>query len=536
MKVANEFEQDTRLRHGMVALEIEGEARRNHLLRRVDWRFLVGNAHPNCTMVFAGGLLEEAVRLVSDTVVTPKEGTLAECDLAVAVNPSARTLRASWDALAPGGALYTEWYRPWAGGLQRIGKRLQDAGFRPAGSYWPWPLPGRAIPAFWLPLEAPRALRYFLENRPPAPTRLGKTARESLKRIWQLGYRLGLLSPVCSVAYKPVESDAASGLPEYSLQARTQNWGFTDRVQKQDWLLLTGGLHSTNKVIALVFEEDGARPSAIVKLPRREESLASLDAEASSLQAVEQRVGELPGVPRLLFMHTDNDFPALGESHLTGDPLYSRMHSDNVEELAFRAAEWLLQLVETGPFQPKDAWWERLVSPVLADFAGHYASVVGTDLLEKAEDILVELPALPLAVEQRDFSPWNVFLDPQGELVVLDWEGAEPLGLPGSDLIYFLTYLAFFQDDSLERGTFRETYRNLWNTDTDLGEIAARAYRMYFERLGIDLNALRPLRVLTWLRHATLEAALVYTSSDGESSPELLHRGLFFSLLQEELL
>jgi hypothetical protein len=157
---------------------------RNRLLRRVDWRFLLPTPKPGKSICFANGLLAEAVGLVSGCVADASLHDLpGDCDLAVAVNPGQATLRASWAALRPGGSSYTEWYSPLAGGPQGIRRRLEAVGFEDVTCYWPWPWPSFSSPRFWLPLEAPGTVHYFLLSRPPARGVIHRVGSASLPAI-----------------------------------------------------------------------------------------------------------------------------------------------------------------------------------------------------------------------------------------------------------------------------------------------------------------------------------------------------------------
>jgi hypothetical protein len=437
------------IRHGMVALESQGEALRNRLLRRVDWRFLAGTPQPARSFVPGGGMLAQALALVSDEVITEKQVPPCSVDVAALINPDRGQVERAWEGLKPGGALYGEWYYPVPGGVSFLRRRLSKLGFLIAGSYWPWPWPERGTPAFWLPLDAPAALQYFLESRPPVHRFLARILRRVLQFTWRLGYRLGMLAPVCMVAHKPLDR-GDTRWPPGSLVERTHQWGLGENGAGMAWLLLTGGLHSTNKVTGLVFRPKSKKPDYVVKMPRRELSLPSLEREAevlSTLQADQSR--PLPGVPELVFLETQNDFPAIGETHLEGTPLYSVMQHEEIETLAHKGTLWLTGLVEPGMPQPPSNWLERLAAPVLEDFERGYA-IAGIDrLLEAIKGELASLGPLRLAVEHRDFSPWNVFLNSSGDLAILDWEGAEPHGLPVCDLVYFLAYLTFFTEGSL---------------------------------------------------------------------------------------
>src|SRR5579859_2436557 len=151
-------------RGGGVPVDRLPEEQRNRLLRRADWRFLAPGPRPARSICFAGGQLAQAVDAISGQVIESGRGSQGDCDLAAAVNPNAATLRKAWLALRPGGRFYGEWYAPRAGGAHGLRKALETQGFTDVACYWPWPIPDRAPAQFWLPVEAPQALRYFLAN------------------------------------------------------------------------------------------------------------------------------------------------------------------------------------------------------------------------------------------------------------------------------------------------------------------------------------------------------------------------------------
>ena len=154
------------------------ERSRNELLRRVDWRFLLRLESNPTTLCLASGRLRGGVELMS-ALCTREPHAQGGCDLAVAIDPGPKALRRARAALRPGGLLYTEW-RTFAGGRRRVLGRLRRAGFVAETLYWPWPAPRRGPAHFWLPLDAPEAVDYFLSTRP-----VGSRAA-FLRRLWRL--------------------------------------------------------------------------------------------------------------------------------------------------------------------------------------------------------------------------------------------------------------------------------------------------------------------------------------------------------------
>jgi SAM-dependent methyltransferase len=539
------------------------EKARNRLLRRVDWRFLLPDPLPERSICFTNGLLEEAVKLISKSTVQIWDDSSPQCDLAVAVNPDRATLQAAFKVLRPGGALYSEWYSPLAWGPRGIRNWLEKLGFEKVDCYWAWPLPYREAAQFWLPYEAPAALSYFLKSRSRPVSLKEKAGKTLLYNIWRLGRLTGLVLPVCVVSIKPALAlstgqalarppasnyleAARSPLPQSQVEVKPgveeiiragwQTWGFGVTQTKLSWLLLTGGRRSISKVVGLVFASQEAKPRLAVKMPRIVEAIPALYQEAANLAAVHSaRPGGFPGVPRVLFCERQGESLVLGETVLTGLPLFTQLRRDNYRELALKATDWLVDLAGQPELEPRSAWWDRLVEPALQEFNESFGSILGQGSLQKARDILAGLGPLPAICEHRDFSPWNVMLADDGELVVLDWEGAELHGLPAMDLIYFLTYLAFFLDNALDSDFLKESYQAVLEPTTFTGRVFSECTARYASRLGLDPSTLRPLRLLTWIFHSRSEYRHFTADMAEKPGDKLLKRSLFVSLWEAEL-
>jgi len=521
----------------MVVSDVHAEATRNWLLRRADWRFLLPGPRPATSVCFAKGGLAQAVALICDRMFEPGQEPQSECDLAVAVNPNRATLSAAWAALRPGGAFYAEWYSPLAGGPRGVRRRLEAAGFSEIACYWPWPWTPQRPPLFWLPLEAPEALRFFLATRPRATSPWGRARNGVLQATWRLGRRARLLLPICAVARRPKALERApESNPLDMLPEQWSAWGLGPTPERISWLLLTGGRRPINKVVGLVFGGSDSRPSLVVKRPRLPESVAALAQEAAVLRAVEaDRPGGMEGVPRVIFFHDRAGQTSLGETLLTGEPLFRRLRRDNYRELGLKMTAWLADLAGRTPARPRAEWWGRLVEATLADFEQSFGPILDAERLRETRAILATLGDLPLVCEQRDCSPWNVLIAPDGKLVVLDWESAEPRGLPALDLIYFLTYTAFFLDGAMETGRYRESYHAALDPATFTGGVLAECQRRYLTLTGFDPAALRPLRLLAWIIHSHSDYKRLTAEVGGQPGPDTLRGSVFVSLWEEEL-
>jgi Phosphotransferase enzyme family len=520
------------------------EPLRNRLLRRADWRLLLSTPRPSKSIVFANGVLREAVRVVSrECFPAPGPAPAADAthDLAVVVDPAPGVLADAFAAVRPGGSLYGEWYSPLAGGPQRIRRQLESQGFEDVRCYWPWPWPNRAPPLFWLPLEAPMALDYFLATRPRKRSPRLRITNAVLRVLWRLAVRARILVPVCATAGKPAAADrqrTSADTAEGILTAIAVRWRSFDLGKapgRLSALLLTGGTHSSNKVVALVFADSSPRPQLVVKFARSPDADAALQREAAILGIVQERAADVMGVPRVLFTIPRESGSAVAESVLDGQPLSTQLRRDNYRLFALTVTDWLSHLALRRPPDSRDSWWPELVELPLAEFERTYAAVLDPRLLEVTHERLCAVTDVPLVVEQRDCAPWNVLVDRSGRVGIVDWESAEARGLPARDLVYFLTYAAFFIDGAMASGAFRESYRTMLDPRTFTGRVVQECLGRYLARLGLDSAILSPLRLLTWILHSRSEYRRIAADGAAPPNPDALRRSLFLALWEEEL-
>ncbi len=513
-----------------MAADVQSEARLNRLLRRADWRFLLPNPRPARSICFSDGLLAQAVAAITDDLIDPSTHSPSDCDLAVALNPTAETLQAAWAALRPGGACYLEWTSPLAGGPVNIQQRLAALGFTQVVCYWAWPPPDRSSPLFWLPLEAPHVIHYYLANRARSQSFPIRAGNKLLEVMWRSGSKLHVVAPLCVIARKPPQADMDLLA---MIRQHWSEWSADPPPQYLTWMLLTRGARSINKVVGLIFAESERTPRLIVKLARVAESTAALEREADNLQAVQaSRSDRVCGVPQILFAQEWAGQRVIGETALTGRPLYALLRRDDGREWALKVTDWLAALVDHAAPCARSLWWERLIETTLGEFERNFARIVEAEKLQATRASLDTLGDLPLVCEQRDCSPWNVLVGDDGELVILDWESAEPRGLPALDLIYFLTYVIFFIDGTMESGRFRESYREMLSPTTFTGQLLQDCQQRYLDRTGIDPAVLPPLRLLTWMIHSRSEYRRLAAEGD---DPDALRHNLFVSLWEEEL-
>jgi len=508
------------------------ESERNRILRRADWRFLLPNPWPDRALCVGGTELRRSCAVIAGSTDHEPQPDVAY-DLVVAEDPDDVTLRLLARSMGPDGVCYVESGSVGPGGVGRLRRRLESAGFRHATCYQPWPahIPSRA----WIPAVGPAAAHYWR-----GAVRSTRVRRDKLSdAAGHVAAWLGVRSRLCVVALGPHASRADTNADPFLLRATRQ--GTTLSADDSDtesagerFLLLTPGARSVGKIVALVFNSSGT-PAVAVKTTRVPESAPALIREADLLDTVHAlHGGGMRGVPHVLFRADMRGEPIIGESALAGTPLAALLNRRRYPEIAERVTEWLSLLAEPAVMAPAEPVWERLVAPTLERFEREFAPVLDPARLRRTRAILRTLGPLPVVCEQRDFSPWNVFEGENG-IVALDWESGEPRGLPALDLVYFFTHAAYYLEGAWTSGRFEAAYRSAWSRETSIGRINNSCLAAYLARLGLSMLVLEPLRLFAWVVHSHSDYVHRCVDAGGTPSRRSLLESTFLRLYNAEL-
>jgi hypothetical protein len=486
---------------------------RNELLRQVDWRFLLRQPGLPRALDLTSGRHSQALALVGETA----SGKPGSADLVVLGRPARAALEAAREALRPGGEVVCLWRLPTPAGAQRARRRLERAGFADARLYWPGPMPYRSPHKFWLPLDSPAAVDYVLAQR-PAQSR----AKAALRPLWRAAARGGLLAPLCAVARAP------GGAPGDELDALLPG--------DSSWALLTGGQRSINKVVGLPFGEGQSEPAVVVKFARLPEADLALEREAEVLQLLERERSELSGLPRLAAQGRRAGRRAVAQSAVHGQRLSTVLTPENFSDHALRVTRWLVELAGSGPPVPAAEWWPRLVGEPLEQFERIFRTELPPGAAERARGLLEGLGDLPLIPEHGDCALVNVMLRNGGGVGLLDWESAEPRGLPVCDLAFFLADATFALEGSYTPSRMQDAYARLLDPSTACGRVAADCLEQYCRRLGIRPEDAPRLRLLCWIVQARSDHRRIESEAGARVEASALDSlQLSYRLVLEEL-
>jgi hypothetical protein len=464
------------------------EKRMNDLLREVDWRFLLRQREAPRLLDLSGGDLSEALELVAK----PVQDAADEVDVVLLGFPDKAELKTARARLREGGELVCLWQGRRPRGTQRARALLEHAGFEDVHFYWPGPEHSRQ-PEFWLPLEAPAAIEQVFSQRPVHSRRQGAS-----RLAWRLAACFGAIAPLCATARLP-------GPPADPV-------GEGDGIGRalpapEPWLLLTGGSKSENKVVGLPFPP-GRDSGLAAKFARMERAETALDREAEILRQLKDERPSLTGAPWVRAGGKRAGQRVIVQDAMGGKLLSAGLGEAGFAEMAPKMTRWLIALAGEPQAQPTSAWSQRLLFDPLDRLERELGEGLPAGLGERARWALGELGELPLAWEHRDLGPWNVVLGEDDSPRVIDWEDAEPLGLPGLDLVYFLATSSLLTEGALDDTSDTErivaSYRRLLDPQTKRGRIVAACVTEYREHLGIGEEDWGRLRLLCWIVQALI--------------------------------
>jgi aminoglycoside phosphotransferase (APT) family kinase protein len=505
------------------------ERERNRLLRRVDWRFLLTAPVPRRVLCLAGGELRVSCGMIAEAAGDTLTEDAGPYDLVVLADPSSAMLADALGRLRTGGEVYAEWSDASGDAVRDV---LESVGFFDIRCYWPWPAPPNA--EVWVPLDAPWAFDYFVRTDRHVYSglrhRLGTRARRFIARQ-RLSAKRG--TPLCAIARKPGANDRAR--PRRSDVIETLK-GQLRQSGELTVALLTGGPRSISKVVGVVYGSEAHEPAAIVKWPRVHDSQAGLANEAAVLEACHARVS-VPGIPRVLVTSGAGATLAVAETPAPGAPLFATLTSANFPQRSRAGAQWLGDFHSAQRSAPLAA--DRLTAradAAVSRLRATFGDVIDPGLLDDTTTLLRELRDVPTVVEHRDYGPWNIFLDATGQLSVLDWESSRVEGLPLLDLLYFITYMAFFMDGAMVSRRFVESYRASLHPRTATGTMRRELVEGYAAQFGINVAAQHALRALCWIEHAESEFLAFTTDAGGRPPAAALGESVFAKLWAEEII
>jgi hypothetical protein len=466
--------------------------------------------------------LQSAVRALARVCLLETSAAVQErsADLIfLARRPNKRTQREIERLLSAEGLLYAE-YRSLGGPRRRSLRRLGRLG--PTRRFWLGPAAGE--PRVVAPLEDKHAVAY-LERRFLAQRLLRRRLLRDPLRVLGRERLVNRVAQRRGVLVQRTPSSAPGGPPRY-LQAIAEAAGVD--ITGRRWGVAAPGRFGSQKILMFLFEGTDAAPSGVAKITREARHNPRLENEWRALHLLrEQAIGDDATVPRPLFFGIHATLAVLGETALDGAPFLSRTEATPACPYAQAAIEWLLDLgLRTAEGAPPGG---RLTTGAFRALVDRFTTVYGVEgerrafLARQAEALAEAGPSLPFVFQHGDPGPWNLIVTSDGRPGFLDWEAAEPRGMPLWDLFHFVRSFGFVVSKAVAQHDPLQSFAEQMLEDSALGRLLAEKTRRFCAETGLDASLVEPLFYLSWMHRALKEAARL--------REEQLGRGRYASLL-----
>lgn len=270
-------------------------------------------------------------------------------------------------------------------------------------------------------------------------------------------------------------------------------------------VLATPRFRASAHVIFFIIPHGSTQPVLVLKAGRGSgDFAASLAREADNLRAVQRvRPGGFDSIPRLLAFEVHAGTPLLLETVVPGTvlkPRVVRRHSRHTIEGLLR---WLLDLqtASARPTSEPRADLHRLLDSRLDRITAGVAPLIPHSLVARTRELTQPLASMdfPLVFEHGDLSSPNILRTSEGDFGIVDWELAEPRGLPGQDLFFLLAYLAFAKSGATRVEEHVAAFHRAFFGDSAW---ARPHVTRYADAIGLDQESIPPLFIACWARYA----------------------------------
>ena len=489
--------------------------------RTTDWRFLLPSTpdvgpRRRVLLVGASDTVAADVRATGTAIEVHRERCPpGVADVAAVFRDSDVPIARVAQLLAPDGVLYWEIARSrW----RRVGTTpatartaLRRARLAPIETYWL--TSGPAGPSMHLPLGHDGAVRWYFAHHHGPSSRLRRSVGRILRALAKgRGRRLERIVPTFAVTARragsagEAEPQGATALAD----ADALPWA-TARDARP--ILLGGGEGPWSRAVLLPFERGGEEPAGVIKIARAGAYAGSPAAEQAILARLQASashgIGERVPVP--LGSASIVGQPGSAETFRPGSSVSVRSRpwprrSTTMRRDLERAAAWLCDLHDATATGSAD------LSPSGFDLGGRmdrYIAVYGRDEVEdrwfsQVREVAVGgRVALPRIVQHRDYGPWNVLVDADGRVSVIDWEVAGD-GPPLVDLVYFVTHWCWLVAGGGSADRDAQVLRRLLEGEGSAWYLGAgrSAIASHARRLSLDAEAVAALVAWTFVEQA----------------------------------
>jgi hypothetical protein len=270
-------------------------------------------------------------------------------------------------------------------------------------------------------------------------------------------------------------------------------------------------------------------PEYFVKMVRDPALNPRLENEYRSISLLHEKgIGDRETLPQAVFFGYHGNLAIVGETVIDGVPFRRRTKATADCPYGHAAINWLIELgaatadrTIATPSQVAEG-----LGALFSQFAQIYqlAPLYHDFLAEQIAAIGRSQENFPLVFQHGDPGTWNVMVTPTGRVAFLDWEAAEPQGMPLWDLFYFVR--SYCVGAARARGTRDrlEGFSQQFLAESPLSRLVIEATGRYCERTGLPGHLVEPLFYTCWMHRALKEATRLPLAR--------LEKGHYVNLLQ----
>jgi hypothetical protein len=300
-------------------------------------------------------------------------------------------------------------------------------------------------------------------------------------------------------------------------------------IEKHRWGLSARGEYRSRKVLFFLFNGAAETPEYIIKMTRDPALNPRLENEYRALAwLAEHQIGDQETLPQAVFQGHHHDLAIVGETVIDGVPFEQRSSGEAGCLLAGAAVEWLtelgvatadtaaascLQVSEAlGTLFERFAQIYQLTPAHHAFLAGQIATIGGSR------------SRFPLVFQHGDPGTWNIWVTPSERAAFLDWEAAEPQGMPLWDLFYFVRTYGSWAMRAGGSGDVMKGFAGQFLSASPYQKMLVEATDRYRSRVGVPVELVEPLFYTCWMHRALKESTRL--------APGNLERGHYVSVLR----
>src|SRR5919204_136444 len=266
------------------------------------------------------------------------------------------------------------------------------------------------------------------------------------------------------------------------------------------WVLLVSSGSIVRRDAFLLFPRGESSPAQVVKFSRVPGAAQQFERDERAARLIATTGGEVARrAPSLLARFEVGGRSASLETAAAGTKLTNLLREPRRRRVKLSVVEavarWLLEVARETAAPPEALAPERdrLEREVLPPWAEHGVP----------QDLIRALPPVPATFQHNDVAEENVVYG-RGDFTVLDWEWAQPHGLPLGDLVYFAVHVLRIVDGARTEEARDRHFIEVLTGRAPSSRVLFRWVRELVSALGLPPEAVGPLVTLNWLDRGRL--------------------------------